>query len=697
MHDKKEHKMHRYFKMLIVVICLTLMFSAMFAQSKSTSKKPGAKNPAPAVQVPVIPRENILAEFKDGLITKQNLQDKIAKLPPQNQKRFKTIEGQIEMLDIMVVEEVFFLKARDMNLLTDPVVKEKIEAAKKHVLVQEYYKRNVNNKVSLTEADKQAYYNENSKEFFVQPYISILYIQPADEAAAKKALAELKKGVAFETVSNNYSINTYAKSVNGKIKNIRGNGYLPGIGNDAELDEIIMNAPLDTVNFMGPFQTSSGWSIIRIAERVEGRQRPYLECEAEVDQRLRPKKEAEMLEQLVSRQKLVYKVEIDTTTLGMMNLREPAQNAELLDRVVVTSSDVSLNMTAGQLQEKFLKLSPQEQMIYVTSGGAIKLLEQELSRSLMYLDALRDKSYDEYLENHEDYVQSKRYYVLQEAYKRLVLDQVNVTPEAKRDFYNARLQEYTTPSARKVTAVWVKDDKTAAKARKEMIKAVKKNNEKAIAKVLDKYNLKPQQANLDNNYQNGIVTSVGADQKLSDVIWNTPVGTVSPVTRTVRNDIVFFHVVEERPPFTKSYTEVEPRITNQLRQELATARMEEVKDQLFTEYNLKKYPEKLEIKLSADELFEMADNSARQRKFRDATVYYDQIIRFYPNGTDDYKASFMKAFLVAEEMGNKDMGLELFRDFLKKYPAGELNESAQYMIDELEGKNPEFEDIEPEE
>jgi tetratricopeptide (TPR) repeat protein len=294
-------------------------------------------------------------------------------------------------------------------------------------------------------------------------------------------------------------------------------------------------------------------------------------------------------------------------------------------------------------------------------------------------------------------VQSKRYYVLQEAYKRLVLDQVNVTPEAKRDFYNSRLQEYTTPSARKVTAVWVKDDKTAAKARKEMIKAVKKNNEKAIAKVLDKYNLKPQQASLDNNYQNGIVTSVGADQKLSDVIWNTPVGTVSPVTRTVRNDIVFFHIVEERPPFTKSYTEVEPRITNQIRQELATARMEEVKDQLFTEYNLKKYPEKLEIKLSADELFEMADNSARQRKFRDATVFYDQIIRFYPNGTDDYKASFMKAFLVAEEMGNKDMGLELFRDFLKKYPAGELNESAQYMIDELEGKNPQFEDIEPKE
>ena len=79
----------------------------------------------------------------------------------------------------------------------------------------------------------------------------------------------------------------------------------------------------------------------------------------------------------------------------------------------------------------------------------------------------------------------------------------------------------------------------------------------------------------------------------------------------------------------------------------------------------------------------------RQRNFKDAIMFYDQIINNFKNNSDDYKASFMKAFLVAEEMKQTDLALQLFKDFLQKYPAGDLNESAQFMIDSLEGKIPE--------
>jgi hypothetical protein len=45
----------------------------------------------------------------------------------------------------------------------------------------------------------------------------------------------------------------------------------------------------------------------------------------------------------------------------------------------------------------------------------------------------------------------------------------------------------------------------------------------------------------------------------------------------------------------------------------------------------------------------------------------------------------MKAFLIAEELKQTDLALDLFKSFLRKYPAGDLNESAQFMIDTLEG------------
>jgi tetratricopeptide (TPR) repeat protein len=689
--------MFRFLRTIIVLTCLTVFFGSAYAVKKAKTTKQKAKQPVveaviakPEVK---IPEADILAEYTGGMITKQDLDKKISKLPAQSQSKFKTVEGQEQILDMMSVEDVFWQKAKDMNLLTDPVVLEKNTAARKQLMIQDYYKRNIPNQVKLSEADKQSFYNQNKKDFYVAPYITILYIQTADEPKARKVLDELRKGAPFDTVSARYTINTYAKGINGKIKNIRLNGNIPGVGNDAQLDSIIMANPVDTLKFLGPLKTITGWSVIKIMEKIEGRQRPYLECEAEIDQRLRPKKEAELLTQLMDKQKKQYAVVLDSTTLNLINLREPQKNAELEAKKVVSASDATLNMTVKSLLEKFGKMSPQEQMMYVKGGGALQMVNQELTRSLMYLDASKDKSYEDSLAVNENFKQTERYNVLQEAYKKLVVEAVKVTSKDARDYYDTHQEAYTTPAARKILVIWNKDEKSANKAQKKFIKAVKKNDAKTMNAFIQKYSIKPEQDTLDNIYRNGVITSIGSDQALSDLIWATPVGGISPVTKTTRNDILFFSVIEERPPFVKSFVETEPRIMSQLKKEQEKTQMETVKQQLFTQYNMKKYPEKLAIKLSADELFEMADNSSRQRKYKDSILYYDQIIKFYPNGKDDYKASFMKAFLVSEEMSSKEEGLKLFKDFLIKYKSGELNESAQYMVDELEGKHPPIEEM----
>lgn len=85
-----------------------------------------------------------------------------------------------------------------------------------------------------------------------------------------------------------------------------------------------------------------------------------------------------------------------------------------------------------------------------------------------------------------------------------------------------------------------------------------------------------------------------------------------------------------------------------------------------------KYPEKIRLELKAEDLFSMADNSARQRNFKDAISFYNQIITNFPNGADDYRASFMKAFLIAEELKDEAQALQLFKDFLKNTPAASL-------------------------
>ncbi len=629
---------------------------------------------------------DILAEFDGGKILRKDLNDKISKLPPQVQGRYKTVDGQTQVLDIMATEEIFYTKALQLNIQSDPMVQEKINAGKKQFYIQEYYKRNVTDILSLTEQDKRDFYQENMAAFFIHPYLSIYYIQTEDEATGNKALTELQAGTPFDQVSDKYNKNTYAKGLKGRIKNIRLNGHIPGIGNDSELDILIDAASKNLNTIVGPVQTPTGWHVFQVSERVEGRQRAYEEVESEVEQRLRPLRESEMLKTAITALRAKYNVVVDSTLINSIDLRNRKNNAAIEGFNLVNASDASLRLTVKELLDRFEKMSPQEQVFYTKSGGAAQVIDQELMRGLMYLAAVEAR-YEDYFKDDPEYVQMQRYHILQEAFKRLVLDRINVTSDDARAYYESKIDAYTTPESRSIQVLWFEDQRSATRTWKKFVKAARRNREKEIEKLIAQNSSKPERSVYENQYNNGIITGIGPDQDFSKRVWELKVNEVSDVFVNAKGEIVFFRVLSETPKVVKPFTEVEPRIYGALKKEVEKTVQEQVTEELYLEFNMRKYPERIRLLLSAEELFNLADNSARQRKFKDALVYYDQIINNYVNNVDDYKAYFMKAFLVAEEMNEKGAGLELFKAFLRKYPTGELNESAQFMIDELEGRH----------
>jgi len=171
--------MYRYIRFYTMIICMIIVLSFAFAQKKTQTTKPKPKatpkvqvmEEKPVEQKVVIPESDILAEFTGGVITKKDLEAKITKLPAQVQSRYKTVDGQIQILDMMVVEEVFYQKAKELNVMSMPDVQDKITNSKKHLLVQEFYKRNITDKVNMTEADKQEYFRQKN-------HISSLLMKP---------------------------------------------------------------------------------------------------------------------------------------------------------------------------------------------------------------------------------------------------------------------------------------------------------------------------------------------------------------------------------------------------------------------------------------------------------------------------------------------------------------------------------------
>jgi len=659
-------------KSLVIMVLALALSTLAFAQTPTVNNQNKVND------------DDVLAEFNGGKITRKDLNDKISKLPAQSQGRYKTIDGQTQILEIMATEDIFYAKALQMNIQSDPIVMDKVSGSKKQFYVQEYYKRNVSEAIKITPENKRKFYDDNLTAYFVSPYLSIYYIQVADEASGNKAMAELKAGTDFEVVSDSYNQNTYAKGLKGRIKNIRLNGHIPGVGNDSDLDRLIDAASADQTKYYGPYNTATGWHIIKVFERVEGRQRPYEEVESEIEQRLRPQLESKLLDEIIGRLKLKYKVVVDSTMLATLDLRNRKANEASENLTAVSATDASLTMTVKTLFDRFEKMSPQEQVFYVKDGGLQKVANQEVVRTLMFLEASAER-YEDYFKDDPEYIQMMRYHILQEAFKRLVLDRINVTNEAVRAYYDTKIDSYTTPESRTIQVLWFDKQKVADKTWKKFVKAVRRNKDKDIDKLIAKNSLKPDRSILDNQYNNGIITGIGPDADFSKLIWSTEINAVSPVFTTAKGEIVFFRVLRENPKVIRPFTEVEPRIFGALKKEAEKTMQEQVKEELFREFSMNKYPERLRLLLSAEELFNLADNAAQQRKYKDAMVYYDQIINNYPNNTDDYKAYFMKAFLVAEEMNDKQAGLDLFRAFLTRFPSGELNESAKFMIEELEG------------
>jgi len=628
---------------------------------------------------------DVLAEFDGGVITRADLEKRISKLPPNVQGRYKTVEGQKQVLDAIVMEEVFAAKAMQLKLNEDPEVLSNIEAAKKQYLIQEFYKRNITDLAVVTEEDKRSYYEENKKFFYVNPNITVNLIQLPDEETALQAIKELRSGKSFEEVSNLYNINNYIKSLKGVVKNIRLNGNIPGIGSDYELEDLIAKAQPDTTAILGPYKTTTGWYVFRVIDHQPGYQKTYEEVYSELEQRVKPVVETRLLNNLMTELKTKYAVVVDSTLVNQIDLRNPAKNKDIEEQILVNASIPELTITVKSLLDSFSKVSPQEQLFFTKGGGAKQFLEQELIRNLLYLEA-KNQNYEEYLKDNEDYQQMKRYYMLQKAYKMLVVDSVKIDSEDTRNYYDAHIQDFTNPAYRTIRVLWFNDEEAAESARKKYTLYIAFNDTIRINNLIETKSTKPKLSILDHIYNNGIITGIGPDKDFCDMVWNNPVGYISPVFKTARGDIVFFEILSETPPQVKSFTEVEPSIYNILRRERQMAQQEKVTQQLYEEFHMVLHPERITLQVNADELFKMADDAAKSRNFNDAIAIYDQIIQHFPNGSDDYRASFMKAFVIAEELKDKERALQLFKDFLKKYPQGDLNESAQFMIDSLEGR-----------
>jgi tetratricopeptide (TPR) repeat protein len=555
-------------KQLIVLLTVTLIFTTAVAAN--------------------IPKDTVVAEYKDGKITMGDVDLKISKIPAMYQTRYNTQDGKQSLLDIMCTEEVFFKEAILIEMDKDEdVLKSTIEQQKTNYVRE--FKKDLTAKFTIPEEAKKQYFIDNHDKF---------------------------------------------------------------------------------------------------------KDRTFEEAEVEITRMIQPEKQKAYFEDYKNDLMEKYGVVLNKALIDTMNLEDLDANDHIEDEILIASSKSQVQQTAGEFVE-YIKTIPEPYRANILKPVELKKsLDQRAETEIYYLAAI-EQGYEDNEALKELNEQLKRTVTLRALYNKLVVEAVVLEDSFLKGFYDEDIDKYTTKASRAIQLFAFETEKQAKTMRKQVKKLLKQKDEDGLNTLIKENSIRPERNGvIDNIYKNDIVPGIGKDPEFNAKIWEAKPNKLSKISKNSKDEFVFFQITEDRPVTVKPFEEVKESIKSMKIKGAQKEKFEAVTAELESKYELKKYPERMIQVLTSEEYFTKAEESQKKRRFNDAIFYYDQIIKYHQNNTDDYKALFMKAFLYSEELKQDDKAIEFFNQLLAQFPEGDLNESASFMIKEINGETNSFEQFE---
>jgi hypothetical protein len=145
-------------------------------------------------------REDLkVAEFKDRSITVGQFEEAYARVDQSFLPKATGLEGKEEFLNTMLNKEVMAAKADELGYDKDPTVAQGMEQFKRMSLNIAYLKREVGDKITVSDAELQEYYNNTGVSLSVKQILCD--VEPQADAAD----AALQGGMDFDTACRLFS------------------------------------------------------------------------------------------------------------------------------------------------------------------------------------------------------------------------------------------------------------------------------------------------------------------------------------------------------------------------------------------------------------------------------------------------------------------------------------------------------------
>lgn len=259
----------------------SLFLLALSCKQQGEIKSSGEPGEAPAV-----------AKINGEEITLSEFNDLLKEYPSMAHGGALTPEAKKGLLENLIVRELFFQEAQRSGIDKEKDTVKVFEEMKKRVLIDRFFKKEVDEKVGVTDEEARKFYDEHPEETKKPEEVHALHILLKSREEAETVKKKIKEGSKFEDLAKKFSIDPGSKDSGGDLGFFSRGVMVP------EFEQASFGLKEGEVSDI--VQTRFGFHIIKVLEKREGGQRSFDEARNEIEKSLLSTKRKERFDALVA-------------------------------------------------------------------------------------------------------------------------------------------------------------------------------------------------------------------------------------------------------------------------------------------------------------------------------------------------------------------------------------------------------------
>ncbi|MCX7994586.1 MAG: peptidyl-prolyl cis-trans isomerase [candidate division WOR-3 bacterium] len=372
-----------------------------------------------------------------------------------------------KIIEDFINQKMAIIEARATGYAEDSVVMASMEASKRDVIIREYYKKKVLDKIKIKESEIRKVY----EQFVNQYHLAEIVVE--NDSVAKHIMKELKKGIPFESLLV-YSLDTITPG--GDI------GFNSEFQMPSEVARILKRTKVGKV--AGPIKLGNYIYFFKLLERRRLTSPKYEEVKENLKSNMIRQKATEFGQKYIENLLKQARVEYNQEGINLLSKPESTLTEKELNTWVVRKYDTNFVRVKTVIRsvQAHLKKAPHLDPKF--------LIERELIPELVFERARQEKA-ENYPEIRRALNKTLDILIYQKYYSDNITEKVRVDSHQVVDYYNKHKADYPDKKLGDVyTIIYAKlRDEAIAKLRDSLFSTLRKKyqpvlNQEKYAKLL---------------------------------------------------------------------------------------------------------------------------------------------------------------------------------------------------------------------